>query len=104
MGRVAEPGSWRGGSEGSVQVPRCQSDYEEYGPEDGKLERGVVADRLGSEDQAGYERHRERDSPVEAARFEWGQGSMARTTSRPSSESVQSALAGQWLQIWGLPR
>jgi hypothetical protein len=35
---------------------------------------------------------------------EWGQGSKARTTSRPSSESVHSALAGQWLQIWGLPR
>src|SRR5215212_6269788 len=59
----------RGGSEGSVQVPRCQSDYEEYGSEDGELERGVVAGSLDREDQAGYERHRERDPPVEAARF-----------------------------------
>jgi hypothetical protein len=55
-------------------VPRCQRDYEEYGPEDGELERGVVAGSLGSEDQAGYERHRERDSPVEAARFGVGPG------------------------------
>src|SRR5918995_1312538 len=35
---------------------------------------------------------------------EWGQGSIACTTSLPSSESVQSGLAGQWLQIWGRPR
>jgi hypothetical protein len=55
-------------------VPRCQRDYEEYGPEDGELERGVVAGSLDREDQAGYERHRERDSPVEAARFGVGPG------------------------------
>jgi hypothetical protein len=63
-------GAWevgRGGAEGGVQVPGCQRNDREHGPEDGELERGVVADRLDREDEAGYEGNGERDSPVEAA-------------------------------------
>src|SRR5215203_6862497 len=59
----------RGGAEGCVQMPGCQPDDREHHPQDGELERGVVADRLSREDQAGYERHRERDAPVEAPRL-----------------------------------
>src|SRR5215208_6512864 len=50
-----------------MQVPSYEHDRSEHGPEDGEFEWSVVADRLGSEDQTGYERHGERDAPVEAA-------------------------------------
>src|SRR5215203_4063595 len=53
----------RGGAEGCVQMPGCQPDDCEHHPEDGELERGVIA-----------ERHGHRDSPVEAARLGVGPG------------------------------
>ena len=52
----------RGGPEGCMQVPGCQRDYDERCHKDGELEWGVIADRLGREDQTGYERHGERDA------------------------------------------
>src|SRR5215212_1108793 len=57
----------RGSAESCVQVPGHKHDDREHHPQDGELERGVVADRLSREDQAGYDGHRERDAPVEAA-------------------------------------
>src|SRR5215204_7428455 len=57
-----------------MQVPSYEHDRSEHGPEDGELEWGVVASRLSGEDQTGYERHGERDTPVEAARLGVGPG------------------------------
>src|SRR5829696_405153 len=57
-----------------MQVPSYEHDRSEHGPEDGELEWGVVASRLSGEDQTSYERHGERDSPVEAARLGVGPG------------------------------
>src|SRR5215218_6563101 len=57
-----------------MQVPSYEHDRSEHGPEDGELEWGVVASRLSGEDQTGYERHGERDAPVEAARLGVGPG------------------------------
>jgi hypothetical protein len=42
-----------------VQVPGHKHDYGEHCTEDGELDWSVVADRLGREDQAGYDGHRE---------------------------------------------
>jgi hypothetical protein len=49
----------RGGPEGGVQVPGHKRNDREHNPKDHELERSVVADRLGREDQAGYDGHRE---------------------------------------------
>src|SRR5829696_4497022 len=57
-----------------MQVPSYEHDRSEHGPEDGEFEWSVVADRLGSEDQTGYDGHRERDAPVEAACLGVGPG------------------------------
>src|SRR5215217_3146375 len=64
----------RGRGSRSREVGRGGPEDCVHHPEDGELERGVIADRLGREDQAGYERHGERDSPVEAARLGVGPG------------------------------
>jgi hypothetical protein len=87
-----------------VQVPGGQRDHHERGGQDGQLGRGVVADELGGEDEGGYEGTASEMPRWKRPASEWGQGSMGRTTSLPSSELVHSGFAGQWLQIWGLAR
>src|SRR5829696_5521382 len=57
----------RGSAESCVQVPGHKYDYGEHCTEDREFDWSAVADRLGREDQAGYDGHRERDAPVEAA-------------------------------------
>ena len=96
MGRLAGSGSWQGRPRKAAC--KCQAT---------SVTAASTAPRTASRVGRGYEvdsaariRPAMSATASEIPRWkwpasEWGQGSMARTTSLPSSESVHSALAGQ---------
>jgi hypothetical protein len=90
------------------QVARQPVDGEGSEDEDGEEQAGlpgaVVTGGLRKEDQQAQPDEHQRDDAVKAARSEWGQGSIARTISRPRSESVHACFRRQALQICGFAR